>query len=267
MTEEILNFIGTTFAVIIAYFLGLKGKKADVDIQKNRELNVVLSNLISSWEHLQKLSELQQFFEDEKDDLIFPKQYLPFVAFQTGAFDEKPFEDLGNSIEMLKQYDPVAYYNLNGINKKFDFIRSNYIIPFLESAQKSNNQIKEFNRSSIDRILNDIEENMRYTSKLVSKQTYEKVQKIIEVNAENGFEERKREINQEYYELIVSSIPKHNKRPSYEEILELYKMPEAQKQMQSEFDLIVKNGIGNVVKLINENPNLSIEEIREINNR
>ena len=178
---EIFEKISPILLIVIGYYLGNRGKKVDVDIQKIKELNVVLSNMLDTWYYLNKLSELLHFQDEKNNNLIFPKEYLPFISLRSGVLNDSCFVELEESITSLKQYDPIIYFELEGIGKKFDFIRTNYIMPFLKSSQKGNLQSTKISRVFLDNLLNDIEQNLRETAKQISKKTYQKIEDKIEI--------------------------------------------------------------------------------------
>ncbi len=262
--DELYKYIcGPIVGAFLAYWFGMRGKKVDVDIQKNRELNIVLSNMLNAWQYLNKLDELLKLSEDKTNSLIFPKQYLPFIVLKSGTLNDKCFLELEESIDKLKEYDPISYFELEGIGKKFDFIRTNYIIPFLKSSKNKNQSFEMLNRSFLDKLLNDIEEYMRRTSKLISKKTFNETSKLIENNISNSIEKIKEDYNFDYYELILSIIPDESNKPTFEEFKVEFSTIEMKEQMEREFALIMEKGFENVVKAMAENNFLTIEELEQ----
>ena len=261
---EIFEKISPILLIVIGYYLGNRGKKVDVDIQKIKELNVVLSNMLDTWYYLNKLSELLHFQDEKNNNLIFPKEYLPFISLRSGVLNDSCFVELEESITSLKQYDPIIYFELEGIGKKFDFIRTNYIMPFLKSSQKGNLQSTKISRVFLDNLLNDIEQNLRETAKQISKKTYQKIEDKIEISFNNYKEKLKEDYNYEYYEIILSILPDNVEKPSFEKFMSDLKDPEIQQEMSKQFDLIAKKGMDKVISLMIENPDLSMDEIEQM---
>lgn len=259
ISEKIVNPI---LLLIAGFYFGNKSKKVDVDIQKTKELNIVLSNMLNSWYYLNRLSELQYFQDIEDNNLLFPKQYLPFILLKSGTLNDNCFQELEMSIESLKQYEPISYFELEGIGKKFEFIKSNYILPFLKQ-KKSGLISNNMNRAFLDKLLNDIELHLRETAKQISKKTLRKIEKKIEITLKNDLDKLKENFNYEYYEMILTIIPKNEDKPTYEEFIFNMKNPEVQNNMQIQFDYVVKNGMDKLISLIVENPDLSIEELEQ----
>lgn len=261
---EIAEKIATPIVLLVAGFIfGNKSKKVDVDIQKSKELNIVLSNMLNSWHYLNKLSELLYFQEDKSNNLIFPKQYLPFITLKSGTLNDNCFNELEQSIESLKQYDPICYFELEGIGKRFDYIRSNYILPFLKSGQNKNLATNSISRAFLDKLLNDIEQHLRETAKQISKKTYEKVENKIQISLKNDLEVLKEDFNREYYEIMIPLIPENIGTQTYEDFVAELNDPEIQDVIKKQFDYIVQNGIEKIVSLMIESPDLSIEELEE----
>lgn len=261
---EIFEKISPILLIVIGYYLGNRGKKVDVDIQKIKELNVVLSNMLDTWHYLNKLSELLHFQDEKNNNLIFSKEYLPFISLRSGVLNDSCFVELEESITSLKQYDPIIYFELEGVGKKFDFIRTNYIMPFLKSSQKGNLQSTKISRVFLDNLLNDIEQNLRDTAKQISKKTYQKIEDKIEISFNNYEEKLKEDYNYEYYEIILSILPDNVEKPSFEKFMSDLKDPEIQQEMSKQFDLIAKKGMDKVISLMIENPDLSMDEIEQM---
>ncbi len=257
--DEILKYFGGSMLVFLTYWFGIRGKKADIDNQKTKELNVVLSNMLNTYNYLNKLNNLMKFYEDKSDTLIFPKNYLPIMVLKSGLLDDNCFEELEKSIDTLKQYDPISYFKLDGVGRKFDYIRKNYVLPFLQSTNE-NTPIQSIARSLLDRLLNDIETHIRETSKLISKNVMKNAEKIIAENSNTSYEEMKLDLNTEYYETYISAITS-DYRPTFDEFVIEVKKPENQEGLKKQLEFIMKRDIETLVTLINENPYLSIEEL------
>ncbi|WP_333696429.1 hypothetical protein [Flavobacterium sp.] len=265
LTFEIIEKVVTPIILLIAgFYFGNKSKKVEVDIEKIKELNIVLSNMLNCWHYLNRLSELLYFQDDKANTLIFPKQYLPFITLKSGTLNDNCFQELEESIESLKQYDPICYFELEGIGKKFDFIRTNYIVPFLKSSQTENHSNNSISRTFLDKLLNNIEQHLRETAKQISKSTYEKIEYKIQSSLESDLKELKEDFNHEYYEIMLSLLPESNVKPTYEEFLSEFNKPETQKEIQTQLDFIIKNGMDKIISLMIENPHLTIDELEEI---
>lgn len=264
LLDELYKYIsGPIIGAFLAYWFGMRGKRIDVDIQKNRELNVVLSNMLNTWQYLIKLDELLKLSDDKTNSLLFPKEYFPFIVLKSGTLNDKCFEDLEISIEKLKEYDPISYFELEGIGKRFDYIRTNYIIPFLKSSKNENKTFENINRTFLDKLLNDIEEHLRRTSKLISKNISKETSKLIENNGTINMEMLKEDYNLEYYELILTTIPDEIIKPSYDEFKIEFSRDEVKEQIKKEFDLIVEKGLETVISVMAENDFSTIEELEQ----
>ena len=266
--EVIEKAIIPVVLVIMGYWLGNRGKRVDVDIQKLKELNIVLSNMLNSWHYLNKLSELLRFQEDENNELLFPKQYLPFIVLKSGTLNDNCFEELENSIDTLKQYDPICYFELVGIGKKFDFLKTNYILPFLQTGQGKNDKAIKIGRNFLDELLNDIETYLRITSAHASKELLKEINKKIEHVAISDYNELQENFNTQYYELIMSLLPDDVTKPTFEEFKIEFKKEVNQENLRKELDLIISQGLNEFISLMIQNPDLTIDELEyKINNR
>jgi len=245
----------------LTYYFGIRGKKQDIFNEKTKELNVVLSNMLNTRYYLHKLNESLKLLIDKSDDLILPKQYIPYIALTTGVLNDDCFKQLEDSIDELKKYDPVSYYNLKGVGTSFDYIRKNYITPFLKYSKNSNEQLSNFSSTFLDELLNKMDEHLRNTSKLISKKVYNDTDNIIVNNYFINTKQIIEEYNKKFYEIILNTKSKEDVKPSYEEFLLQYTSIEAKEQFRKEFELIVKKGMEAMTKVLSENPNLTMEEL------
>ena len=187
--------------VYMVYLFDKKGKKADVDIEMLKELNLILSDMLNCWHYLNRLRSVIVIYEEKSESLIFPKQFLPFITLQSGALNDSCFQELDDSIGMLKKYDAVSYFELEGIGKRYNYIKSTYTVPFLQSDNPTDVGIN-FNRQFMDRLLNEIEEHLRETSKKISKPVQKRIEEKIAFVLDQGAKEIIEEFNTEFLSLI-----------------------------------------------------------------
>lgn len=264
LLDEIYKYIsGPIIGAFLAYWFGIRGKRVDVDLQKTRELNIVLSNMLNSWQYLKKIDQLLKLSHDKSDVLLFPREYFPVIALKSGTLNDKCFEDLENSVDRLKEFDPITYFKLEGIGKRFDFIRTNYILPFLKSPKSGNKPFEILNRTFLDQLLNDIEEYLRVTSKLISKNTYEKTFKLIENNSYINIREMIDEYNFEFYELTLSLVSDDQPKPTFEKFKEEIAKDEVKNQLNRQLTLIMEKGLKSIVEIIAENEFATVDEIEQ----
>lgn len=132
--DNVWTYLSPVIASFLTYFIVVKGKKKDVDIEKTKKLNIVISDLLDVWSYLGKLENLSNL---NKTDLPIPFKILPRVLLNYKSLNEKSFKDLKNSISLLKEYDPITYYELSGLGYRFDEIKTNFILPFLNVQNQS----------------------------------------------------------------------------------------------------------------------------------
>lgn len=250
-------------AAALVYWFGNKSKKQDIDNQKTKELNIILANMLNCLFYLNKLSEVLKFSEDQKDDLLFPIRFLPFIVLKSETLNDNCFNELDNSIEMLKQYDPISHFELEGIGRKIDYVKKTYIIPFVENSNKDSVTAQKFSITFLDKLSDEIEEKIKHTAKLISNETLKKVEKKIEQISVSNNEEMRQEFNQEYYQFVLSILPNDVQKPTIDGLLEAFKDPEIRIQIETEFEFIAKNGMQTLTNLIAQNPDVTIEQLQQ----
>ncbi|MFP9114761.1 hypothetical protein ACLI1A_12535 [Flavobacterium sp. RHBU_3] len=247
----------------IAYLLGNRGKRVEVDIEKVKELNTVLSDMLNTWHYLLKLSDVLSYFEAKEDKLIFPREYLPFLALRSGLLNDVCFRELDENIKLLKRYDAVSYFELEGLGKRYDYFKSVYVMPYLQSHRPSDfgNGI---NRQFMDRLLNEIEEHLRETAKKISRDTAKKIDEKIAYLANQNSDEEIQNLNLEFYEVMINIMPESIEKPSFEEFAKMTSDPEVKEVIIKQFSILAKGDMDKVIAIIMNNPNLTMEEVESI---
>ena len=163
-SNEILDAI-KMFVIILSPFLAsyltyhftIKGKQRDTDFIKRNELNNVLSHLLVVWNYLTRLDDLSKLKFDNSIILPIPKDYFSFILLKSGTLNDNSFQELEESIKTLKKYDPISFYELEGLGRRLEFIKTSFILPFIKSKSNS-----ELNKTISDKYLkltiDDIEE-------------------------------------------------------------------------------------------------------------
>lgn len=264
---EVLNISEKIFVpILLAYMVFLfdkRGKKADVDIGKVKELNLVLSDMLKCWNYLIRLETIMAIYEEKSEDLIIPKKFFPYITLHSGVLNDSCFQDLDASIEMLKKYDALSYFELEGIGKRYQHFKSTYTVPFLQSDNPTEVGLN-MNRHFMDRLLNEIEEHLRETSKRISKAVYKRIEEKLTLVLERGGKEYIEEFNNEFYDFVTQLMPEEMERPSYPEFVKEFRNPEIQEQFLEQFTIMAKAGMDKVTAIIMKDPSLSLEEVEEM---
>jgi membrane-associated HD superfamily phosphohydrolase len=264
LLKDIWTIIGPIVAAFLTYFIAIKGKQKDVDIVKEQKLNLVISNMLDVWNYLWFLKRISII---KNSDLPVPFKALSVILFKSDMINDKCFNELTNSTTLLKEYDPITYYNLSGIGEKFDYIRKNLILPFINSKTESKLNSKIQDTYLLDTI-NDIEDYMQDLTKELSRKTSKRLLKKIKENEEKDIEEIKDELIKNYYEFMMDVIPEGIPKPEFEEFKAELNNPELNEIMSQQFELISKNEFSAIMEQVAIDPNMSIEEMVEnLNNQ
>lgn len=260
--EELFKYtISPIIAGFLAYYFAVRGKKKDVDIQKEKELNVVLSHMLNTWYYLTRLDYLLKTLEEKENPMIIPREFLPVIIFKSGQLNDTCFTELEKSIETLRQYDPVTYFELEGIGKRLDFLRSNYVVPFLKGNNTMNVSGQILSRNFLDKLLNDVKKYTRTTAKLISRETLTRVEQKFDKVKEVELAELKHELNSEVYNFCMSLLPVSQEKPSIEEFIEQMKSEQVQTIVSNQLKLIMSNDLNDMLRKLAQNPETSIEEL------
>lgn len=265
--EDLIKYIAAPLLLaVLAYWFSIRGKKREIDILKIKELNVILSNMLSVWTYLNNINRILRLTE-QSEGLVFPVKFLPFFVLKSGILNDNCFYELEESVSSLKQYDPITHYELEGIGRKSEYIRRNYILPFINySDGKEKKGKNNISRIFLDKLHNDIEIQLLNTSILISKKAKQKIENLIYNGLEENHFDIIEEFNIEYYEFIISILPDEIEKPTFEDFKHEFLKSEMQEQINKELELIVKGGLERFSALINQNPAISFEEIERILN-
>ncbi|WP_298363635.1 hypothetical protein [uncultured Lutibacter sp.] len=255
--KDVWIILGPIVAALLTYFIAIKGKQKDVDIVKEKKLNIVISNMLDVWNYLWFLKKMSSL---KKADLPIPFKALNFVFFKSDMINDKCFEELTNSIVLLKEYDPIVYYDLSGIGERFDYIRKNFILPFINSKNESKINDKIQTTYLLDTI-EDIEENLKEISKEINKRNSKKILKKLNSQDEQNIDDIKNEMLENYYDFMMDVVPDGTNKPSFEEFKKELENPDNKEIMNQQFDIILNNNIGLIMEQVAEDPNMSIDEM------
>jgi len=259
---ETLNNIWTYLSPIIAsfltYFIAVKGKNKDVDIEKIKRLNIVISNLLDVWNYLGKL---ENFSDLKKSDLPIPFKIIPHILLSSKSLNDKSFKELEGSISLLKEYDPVTYYELSGIGNRFNEIKNNFIMPFLK-AQNQNDLNKKISETYINDTIKEIEEYLTSISKHLGYRTSKRIKKKIKRHLYTNVEETKKELVENYYNFMMTLIPKDQDKPTLEEFEKELNSLETKAVFEGGLSLLANVDLEQLMKIVAENPYISVDEMK-----
>jgi len=249
-------------ASYMTYLFAIKSKVKDIDIEKEKHLNIALSNLLQIWQDLNTLKRLFFVIEDKSDDLIFSKKFLSIVILSKKLLSEEKFEELHTSVAEIKKYDALTYFRFENIGENLNEVKSRFIHPFLEmdNIEDIINGIGPGTGKIFDNYMEDYEEYIFNVAKSISKKLKNKVSDIIQDLKNDDPVSVVNELNINYYQLMLSLLYGESDKPSYEEFLEIVKTEEYKKVMELHMVAFENNGMSSILEIISEKPDISIEE-------
>jgi hypothetical protein len=265
-SELIISVFSPFISAFLVYYFGIKGKRKETELQKEHELNNILSNLLLVWHFLTRIEIVIEILKDKKSNSIVPKRFFPVIVFKTGFLNDNCFLDLDKSIDVLKKYDPILFYKLEGIGNSFDTMRKKFILPLISNSENDTVQQTNAAETLNIEILTDVEKYLKIVAKKIGLNTFMKVRKYINEHLSGSNENFMEEINQYFYEIIIQMIPDElGPKPSYEDFVKQLSTDEYKDLIESQLELLLNNGFENLNVLI-ENQNISIEEFQSLLN-
>ncbi len=257
--------IAPIITVGLTYLFTIRGRKKEIDLDKKKELNTVLSNLILVWDHLILIQSLVLFFSKEEDGLI-TKEFLVYLLLKKKQFKDSCFEELDESINRLKAYDPVCFYRMEGIGQKSKIMQQEFILPFLQDSKLTPEMIKMGAEYPTESLITEIEEDMKYLAEQIDPSSKKKIGTIVSKRSESvkkRFADMDNETKEVLKEIILRNIPEDQEKPSESELLEYMKSKELSDYLRLQFSAIQNDVFNQYLAELGENPNLTLEELSD----
>ncbi|RZN80606.1 MAG: hypothetical protein EVB11_11515 [Winogradskyella sp.] len=264
---QITAIISPFLASFLTYKFAIKSKFKDVDIEKERHLHTTLSYLLTIWHDLKTLKSLTYILKDKSEDLLFPKRLFSEIILNEKLLNQDKFDGLKHSIEGVKKYDAITYFHLEGFGENLKDIKTRFIFPFLKVENIKDSLIDISAGKLIDQSIEEYEAVIIKIASLINNRTKKiLINKITDSKKEDA-KSVINELNINYYQNIMSGIPENEVRPSYDEILKEFKPEELQKISELQIDIFKNNGMQKILKIVSENPDISVEEMITLYNQ
>lgn len=261
--EKIFTLLSPFISAYLVYLFAIKGRRKDIDIQKEKDLNVILSNLLLVWHYLTRIETLIEILKSDDSKSIVPKKYFSMIVLKAGLLNDKCFLDLDTSIEVIKKYDPILFFKLEGIGKTFDSIRKKFILPFLKNPNNKPEFIDATAGLLLNETLKDLEEYLETVAKKINRDTLKRVRTYISDHLNSIDNDFVEEMNEKFYELIIQILPDSlGEKPSFEQFLEIAKTNEFKTVIEIPLELIANDTFEGFIDIISSNPDISIEDIQ-----
>jgi len=262
---KIFTLFSPFIAAYIVYLLGIKGKRKETDIQKEKELNIVLSNLLMVWHYLSKIDTVVGLLKSPNPNSIVPPKYYPVIILQTSILNDKYFQELDNSVDVLKKYDPILFYKLEGIGNSLDTIRKKFILPFFKNPDTNSEMITAGAGTLVTVTLKDIEDYLEMVAGKLNADTLAQVRTYIHDHLNSDNEEIVKETNEKYYELMMQIIPDSvGQKPTLDEFVEFAKTDEYKKIVEMQFDIVANDTLEDFIDIVTNNPDISMEQAQAV---
>lgn len=190
---------------------------------------------------------------------MFPKQALPVIILNTGVLNDKCFRELDKSNNLLKKYDPITYYKLEGLGKTLNSLRKQQIMPFLMTPNLNKDIVIGGTENLLNETLQDIEDNLEMVAEQINKKTTKRIKKFIDDYLNKDNNELLEEIDLRYYEMITQLLPKEIEKPSFDEFKESSGSEEFQKMQEIQMQILIDSSLEQALGVLANNPGISGE--------
>lgn len=258
----IITFASPFIAALLTYFLTIKKSKKDVDLEKEKALNQVLSDLLSSRFYLSRIKVMDLMLTSEVKETIFPVNRIPDILLNSGLFEPADFSQLDKSIHLLKQYDAIIHYRLEGIGSNFEIINNNYILPVL-SSQKNGQIIisSSIIRPLLSETLTSIDDSILDVVSKMNLRVKKEVDNILSRTIEDETNKLIVELENTYFNSMSGFLLENGIIIPKSEFKDFAKTDEFKKILDLQLQVLKKGNLDKTLKIIEDYPNISFDEI------
>ena len=265
LTFKIFLALSPFLAAFLTYYFAIKGKKVDVDIAKERELNTVLSNLLVVWHYLSRLEiVVKTINESEGDEGILPIELIPQLMLKSGFLNDKCFTQLDESVELLKKYDPIVYYQLEGTGRNLELLKRKFILPFLEQVNAPKGVINAGAGTILNETLDEVEGHLQDLAESIGDNVSVKVRTYISSHRKSEAKDISEELTRSYYEMILPIAQSQGQDFTFEEFMKEAKTEEFKRMIKFQLDIAMSGNINLLLEQVSKNPNISLEELEKL---
>ena len=206
-TFKIFTILSPFLAATLTFFLGIKGKRKEIDIQKEKELNTITSDLLKVWFTMKQLHELNTIPSIKSYKGIFPIELLPKLLFKSNVINTSCFEELHKSIDELKKYEPVLYFRLITLSQSLDSLYSKYILPISNNIEYEGvlEVLQVLSKDSVE-IIETVEGALDEISSSINKKENKKIIDFFESDTSIDFDEFINSYNQFLFDVISATV-------------------------------------------------------------
>jgi len=262
LTFQIVAIISPFVAVLLTYFLSIKKARKDIDFDKEKVLNSVLSDLLNTRFTVTRVKLINDLYSNKKIETIFPKESLLQFAMSSGLIEMKSFKELEDSILKLKEYDALIYYRIEGIGANFEQIHEKFVSPLMKVLYEE--EIKSTEGGVyllIKDTLESLEDNILKISTILNKRTEKEVLSILDKkNNESDLEDYIKQIEQAYFEWMAPLL-KPEESMTFDEFKEFSKSESFGEMVKLQLAVAKLGDLEGFINCIKNNPNASMSEI------
>lgn len=206
---QVISILSPFLAAYMVYYFGLKTKRKEIDLEKERHLNSLLSSLLDSYVFLARL-ELAMEFKASKEKTIIPKSLLSHILRDEDFMNKHCFDELDQAVDELKTYEPLLYIKMAGFGKGLIKFRKTYVEPLITpSTEKSMSSL--VGPSTFYKIQKHlIKEFALQVTSIIGKKSKKDFEELIE-SYEQRREDAIPEINKASYLMMMSILPEEIK--------------------------------------------------------
>ena len=263
MIFKILALVSPFVASGLTYFFAIRIKKKEIDLEKVKELNTVLSNLLNVWYYLKRLKSLANLLGDKENSSIIPLKYLSAIALQNGVLNEGCFNELESSILLLKKYAPITYFKIEGVGRNIEQVRVNFLLPVIKNTTALPEELLDITEQNLTEIIGDIEDHLSTIGEQLGNKTVKDIMGFLKYHGDEGLSQTIDELNLRYYETMKPMVPSGT---SFTEFKELTKTAEYQEIIGIQMKIVQQGLLQEFFDMMSDNPDVSIEEINEMLN-
>jgi len=248
----IFAILSPFLAAYLTYVFTVKKTKNDINIEKGKVLNKVLSDMLSARFYMTRIRIVDSLLTNPSPPTIFPIDKIPLILLNSELLVEADFSELDISINLLKEHDALIHYRLKDLGKNFELINNSYLFPVIEVLGQKEKSINPSPiRTIVDKTIAEIEENLINISQLLGKKVVKQVKEILNLSDSDLLDEMISELEDSYYKAI-SPLIKNGEPVSKKEFKDYLSTEEFKEILKDQIKATHKGGLKSLFSSIED---------------
>ena len=244
--------------LLLAYLFGILGKRKDIELETEKQLNRITSSLLKVWFQLTRVDMMIKDISNNESSSskIIPAEFIPMYIFNSKILDKNSFVQLDEDIEPLKSFDPATYFYLEGLGRRNQHFHDEFVLPILSKPQLGDTMIVASATPIVQELLDEFEISLEMVVKLLRRRKRGRVKKLLKDYSKRQASGEVNKMEKEYFELVKQMIPGDQAELSFEDFREkLLNEPSFRKELDEKVKYFLSSSFKDLLDTLSEDEN------------